>query len=56
MLFLQGKDFALGIFVGDVSYRIRDYNISANINDGHYNVNQFNLNLNSGGIYAHFYF
>ena len=50
------SSFALGIVVGDVSYRIRDYNISANINDGHYNINQFSFNLNSGSIYAHFYF
>ncbi|MBP5710429.1 MAG: hypothetical protein J6W84_05585 [Bacteroidales bacterium] len=48
--------FALGIVVGDVSYRIRDYNINANINDGHYNVHRFIFNLNSGGIFAHFYF
>lgn len=50
------SNFALGIVVGDVSYRIRGYNIGANINDGHYNVNQFGVNLNSGGIFAHFYF
>ena len=48
--------FALGIVVGDVSYRIRDYDINANINGGHYKVNQFMVNLNSGEIYAHFYF
>lgn len=50
------SNFALGIVVGDVSYRIRDYNIGANINDGHYNVNQFGVNLNSGGVFANFYF
>ena len=48
--------FALGIVVGDMSYRIRDYNLNASITDGHYKVNQFVFNLNSGGIYAHFYF
>lgn len=48
--------FALGIVVGDLSYRIRDYNINANMNDGHYNVNQFVVNLNSGGLFANFYF
>lgn len=50
------QSFALGIVVGDVSYRIRKYNINADIDNGHYNVNQFIFNLNSGGIYAHFYF
>lgn len=48
--------FALGIVVGDISYRLRNYNISANSSDGHYNVNQFVVNLNSGGIFANFYF
>lgn len=50
------RSFALGIGVGDVSYRIRDYNIGASIENGHYNVKQFAVNLNSGSIYAHFYF
>lgn len=50
------QSFALGIVVGDVSYRIRDYNINANINDGHYTVNQFRVNLNSSSVFANFYF
>ena len=50
------SSFALGIVVGDVSYWIRNCNIGADINNGHYDVNQFIVNLNSGGIYAHFYF
>lgn len=48
--------FALGIVVGDVSYRIRNYNVNANVADGHYKVNQFMINLNSGSVFANFYF
>lgn len=50
------QSFALGIVVGEASYCIRNYNISSNNNNGQYKVNQLLFNLNSGGIYAHFYF
>lgn len=50
------QSFALGIVVGDITYQHRNYNINANIDDGHYNVNQLAVRLNSGVIFANFYF